>query len=212
MGQKIHPIGFRLGAGGLWQSRWYGSAQTYSKNLLEDVGIRKYLASKLKLAGFMSVEIERLINKMKIIIHVTRPGVVIGRGGTGLEDLKKNLVLLVSLPSADKNIQIEVVEVKEPDLSAYLVAGRIVSELERRLPHRRVVGRAIERTIGAQATGIRVVLSGRIAGAEIGRRETYNQGKLPLGRIRADIDFAQIPALTKSGYVGVKVWIYRENE
>jgi len=210
MGQKIHPIGFRLGQGLDWQSRWFSTKRNYSRNLLEDFKIRRFLAEKLKIAGLMAVEIERLIHKMKIIIHVTRPGVVIGRGGSGLEDLKKMLAAQISLPDFEKNVQLEVVEVKNSDLSAHLVAGRIVGELERRLPHRRVVARAIERTIGAGAAGVKVILSGRIGGAEIARRETFTQGKLPLGRIRANIDFAQVPALTKSGYVGVKVWIYIE--
>lgn len=210
MGQKIHPIGFRLGQGLDWQSRWFSTKRNYSRNLLEDFKIRRFLAEKLKIAGLMAVEIERLIHKMKIIIHVTRPGVVIGRGGSGLEDLKKMLATQISLPDFEKNVQLEVVEVKNADLSAHLVATRIVGELERRLPHRRVVARAIERTIGAGAAGVKVILSGRIGGAEIARRETFTQGKLPLGRIRANIDFAQVPALTKSGYVGVKVWIYIE--
>lgn len=209
MGQKIHPIGFRLGRGVPWQSRWYGDLKSYSQNLLEDLKIRRFLGERLKIAGLVEVEIERLIHKMKIIIHVTRPGVVIGRGGTGLEELKRTLLSRISLPQPEKNLQIEVVEVKAPDLSAVLVAGRIVGELERRLPHRRIVGRAIERTMQSGAEGIRVVLAGRIGGAEIARRETFNQGKLPLGKIRADIDFAQVPALTKSGYIGVKVWIYK---
>ena len=210
MGQKIHPIGFRLGTSADWQSRWFAVKGDYAKNLLEDLKIRRYLSERLKLAGLVAVEIERLINKMKIVIHVTRPGVVIGRGGTGLEELKRTLVSQIALPSAEKNLQLEVAEVKSPDLSAYLVASRIVAELERRLPHRRVAGRALERTMASGAAGIKVVLSGRIAGAEIARRETFAQGKLPLGEIRANIDFAQIPALTKSGYVGVKVWIYQE--
>lgn len=210
MGQKVHPIGFRLGVVTDWQSRWYSNKRNYRKNLLEDVKIREFLYERLKLAGVAAVEIERLINKMKIIVHVTRPGVVIGRGGTGLEELKKLLLPKVSLSQPEKNLQIEVMEVKSPDLSAYLVAGRIVNELERRFPHRRVVARAIERTMSAGAAGIKVVLAGRIGGAEISRRETFAQGKLPLSRIRANIDFAQVPVLTKSGYIGTKVWIYQE--
>lgn len=210
MGQKIHPIGFRLGITSDWQSRWYAGRKAYASNLIEDLKIRRLLQERLKLAGLRDVEIERLFNKVKLIIHVTRPGVVIGRGGTGLEELKKAIVAKIDLPSAEKNLQLEVVEVKAPDLSAYLLASRIVMELERRLPHRRVAGRAIERAIGAGAAGVKIVLSGRIGGAEIARRETFKQGKLPLGEIRADIDFAQVSALTKSGYVGVKVWVYQE--
>ncbi len=208
MGQKVHPIGFRLGkTDSDWQSRWYAGNKLYAKNLFDDLKIRRFLAGRLKLAGMAEVEVERLLTKTKIIIHVTRPGMVIGRGGTGLEDLKKALVSQVSLPTAEKNLQLEVVEVKNPDLSAHLVATRIAGELERRMPHRRVVARAVERTMSAGAAGIKVILSGRIAGAEIGRRETFAEGKLPLGELRARIDFAQVPALTRSGYVGVKVWI-----
>lgn len=210
MGQKVNPLGFRLGVLNDWQSRWYGRKKDYAKNLLEDIKIRQFLEKRLQLAGLMAVEVERLINKMKIIIHVSRPGVVIGRGGTGLEELKRQLVPQVSLAQPEKNLQIEVVEEKRPDLSARLMAGRIANELERRLPHRRVAARAIERAMSAGATGIKILLAGRIRGAEIARRETFAQGKLPLSRLRANIDFAQVPALTKSGYIGVKVWIYQE--
>lgn len=207
MGQKIHPIGFRIGVGENWKSRWFADKKRYPKNVLEDVKIRRFLFEKLKLAGIVEVNIERLIHKMKITIHVTRPGVVIGRGGSGLEDLKKLLANKVSIPEPEKNLQIEVAEVKEPELSAQLVATRIAFDLERRLPHRRVMARTQERVMGAGAKGIKIVLSGRIAGADIARTERYVKGKVPLGTLRAKIDYAQIPALTKSGYIGIKVWI-----
>lgn len=207
MGQKIHPIGFRIGVGESWKSRWFADKKRYPKNVLEDVKIRRFLFEKLKLAGIVRVDIERLIHKMKITIHVTRPGVVIGRGGSGLEDLKKLLANKVSIPEPEKNLQIEVAEVKEPELSAQLVATRIAFDLERRLPHRRVVARTQERVMGAGAKGIKIVLSGRIAGADIARTERYVKGKVPLGTLRAKIDYAQTPALTKSGYIGIKVWI-----
>lgn len=207
MGQKIHPIGFRIGVGESWKSRWFADKKRYPKNVLEDVKIRRFLFEKLKLAGIVEVNIERLIHKMKITIHVTRPGVVIGRGGSGLEDLKKLLANKVSIPEPEKNLQIEVAEVKEPELSAQLVAARIAFDLERRLPHRRVMARTQERVMGAGAKGIKIVLSGRIAGADIARTERYVKGKVPLGTLRAKIDYAQTPALTKSGYIGIKVWI-----
>lgn len=210
MGQKVNPISFRIGANKTWQSHWFASKRLYSKNLIEDLRIRKFLFEKLKLAGIIGVDIDRLIHKMKITIHVTRPGVVIGRGGSGLEELKKMLCPQILLPEPEKNVQIEVVEVHDPELSAQLVASRIASELERRLPHRRVVKRAMERVMTAGGKGFKVVLSGRIAGAEISRRERFVAGKLPLSTIRANIDFAKVAALTKSGFVGVKVWIYRE--
>ncbi|MFZ5365686.1 MAG: 30S ribosomal protein S3 [Patescibacteria group bacterium] len=209
MGQKVNPISFRMGQGKTWQSHWFAGKKAYQKNLVEDLRIRKFLFEKLKLAGIVGVEIDRLIHKMKITIHVTRPGVVIGRGGSGLEELKKMLMPLVSLLEPEKNVQIEVVEVSDPELSAMLVASRISSELERRLPHRRVVKRAMERVMTAGGKGVKVVLSGRIAGAEISRRERFAAGKLPLSTIRANIDFAKVAALTKSGFVGVKVWIYK---
>ena len=211
MGQKVNPVAFRIGAGKTWRSRWFsGRKGNYAQNVLEDYQIRKFLHQRLKLAGLVGVKIERLIHQMKITLSVTRPGVVIGRGGTGLEELKKAIIPLLSLPEPEKNLQIEVVEVKEPDLSAYLVATRIANEIERRLPHRRVVKRTMERVMAAGAKGIKIVLSGRIAGAEIARTEKYVQGKVPLSTIRADIDYAETPALIKQGYIGIKVWIYKK--
>jgi len=209
MGQKVHPIGFRIGQGENWRSFWFAGKKHYAKNLVEDWRIRHFLFEKLKLAGIVGVDIERLIHKMKITIHVSRPGMVIGRGGAGLEELKRLLLSQISLPEAEKNVQIEIAEVSNPELSATLVAQRIAGDLERRLSHRRVVKKAIERVMGAGALGVRVLLSGRIAGAEIARREKFSEGKLPLSTIRANIDFAKVSALTKSGFVGVKVWIYK---
>ncbi len=212
MGQKVNPLAFRIGAGKKWRSRWFAGQKDYSQNVLEDHRLRQFLRKRLKLAGLVRIEIERLIHQMKIALYVTRPGVVIGRGGTGLEELKKALIPLVSIPEPEKNLEIEVAEVKEPDLSAQLVANRVTNEIERRLPHRRVVKRAISRVMGAGAEGVKIVLSGRIAGAEIARTEKYSQGKIPLSTIRADIDYAEVPAMTRSGYVGVKVWICRKKE
>lgn len=209
MGQKINPLGFRLGQGRTWKSRWFArEPKQYKKNLLEDFKIREFLMKKLKLAGIVKVQIERFINKMKITLYVSRPGVVIGRGGAGMEELKKELCQLVSLPEPEKNLEIDVAEVKNPELSAQLVATRTAEQLERRLPHRRVVTKMMERVMAAGAKGIKIVLSGRIAGAEIGRTEKFSQGKVPLQTLRAQIDYAQVPALTKFGYIGVKVWIY----
>lgn len=211
MGQKVNPVAFRIGVGKTWRSRWFpGRKGKYAQNVLEDYQIRQFLHQRLKLAGLVGVKIERLIHQMKITLSVTRPGVVIGRGGTGLEELKKAIIPILSLPEPEKNLQIEVVEVKEPDLSAYLVATRIANEIERRLPHRRVVKRTMERVMAAGAKGVKIVLSGRIAGAEIARTEKYTRGKVPLSTIRANIDYAETPALIKQGYIGIKVWIYKE--
>ncbi|MCJ7828050.1 30S ribosomal protein S3 [Patescibacteria group bacterium] len=209
MGKKVNPIGFRLGHGINWSSAWFarrGSA--YRKNLLEDLKMREYLMERLALAGIVTVEIRRSINKINVILHVSRPGVVIGRGGSSLEILKKELEKMVSVPEPSKNLQIDVVEVKNAELAAQLVATKICEQLKRRFPHRRVVAKAMERVMAAGAQGVKITLSGRIAGAEISRREKYSQGKVPLHTIRAKIDYVQIPALTKFGYIGVKVWIY----
>jgi small subunit ribosomal protein S3 len=171
------------------------------------------LLNKLRLAGISQVQIERSINKMKIILFVSRPGVVIGRGGSGLELLKKDLCRIVTMAQPEKNLEIEAVEVKSPDLVAYLVAQRIAEQLERRFPYRRVINRTIENVMASGAKGIKIVLSGRIAGAEISRREKFGDkgktGNVPTQTLRADIDFASVPALTRSGFIGVKVWIYK---
>lgn len=217
MGQKVNPLGFRLTLSKDWQSRWFSDdKRQYRENLLEDVKIRRFLMKKLKLAGIVQVQIERAINKMKIILYVSRPGVVIGRGGSGLELLKKELCQLVSIPEPEKNLELEPVEVKNPELLAQLVAVRITEQLEKRFPHRQVVNRTIERVMAAGAKGIKIVLSGRIAGAEISRTEKFGDrgksGTVPAQTLRADIDYAQVPALTRSGYIGVKVWIYREKK
>lgn len=213
MGQKANPSGFRLPQSKNWESRWFAdSPKAYQKNLIEDVKVREFLMKRLALAGIIRVQIERFINKMKIALFASRPGVVIGRGGSGLDLLKKELVGMVSIPDPEKNLELDVVEVKEPELSAQLVGMRIAGQLERRMPHRRVVNKAIERVIAAGAKGIKITLSGRVGGAEIGRKETFHQGKIPLQTIRAKIDYAQTPALTKYGYIGIKVWICKGEE
>jgi small subunit ribosomal protein S3 len=209
MGQKVNPLAFRLGYYQPWRSRWFArKPEEYRQNLLEDVKIRKFLRKRLKLAGLVSVQIERFINKMKITLGVSRPGVVIGRGGSGLQQLKKELYQIVAMDDPEKNLELDVVEVKNSELSAQLVATRIAEQLERRMPHRRVVTKTMERVMAAGAEGIKVNLAGRVAGAEISRTEKYAEGKVPLQTLRAKIDYAQVPALTKFGYVGVKVWIY----
>lgn len=217
VGQKVNPVGFRLPQNKDWQSRWFASDQKeYRKNLLEDVKIRRFLMEKLKLAGVVRVQIERSINKMKISLYVSRPGVVIGRGGSSLEMLKKQLSQMVSIQDPEKNLEIEPVEIKNPELSAHLVAQRVTEQLEKRLPYRRVVSKTIERVMAAGAKGVKIILSGRIAGADISRTEKFgDQGKsanIPSQTLRANIDYAQIPALTRFGYIGVKVWIYKKEE
>lgn len=207
MGQKINPVGFRMGltsAG--WKSRWYADKRKYKEFLAEDIKIREILMERLRSAGVSSVEIERSINKVKIIIFVARPGILIGRGGTGLTDLKKFLMRELKLKN-ENALEIAPQDLRSPDLSAYLVAQNISDQLIKRFPAQRVMNQTVDRVMRAGAKGVRVVLSGRIGGAEIARREWKALGVMPLHTLRANIDFVTYPALTKSGYVGVKVWI-----
>lgn len=206
MGQKVHPVGFRMGIGATWKSRWFARGLKYQQYVLEDIKIREILMKKLKPAGIQSVEIERAVNKLKVIIYVSRPGVLIGRGGSGLTELKKFLMNELKIKN-ENNFEIAPMEVKSADLSAYLVAGSVAEQLARRMPAQRVMNQSIERVMRAGAKGVRIVVSGRIGGAEIARREWKAAGTMPLHTLRADIDFSIYPALTKSGYVGVKVWI-----
>lgn len=215
MGQKVNPYGFRLGKLYSWKSKWYAKGADYQKFLLEDVNLRHFLMDKLKLAGINRVEIERSINTLKITLYVSRPGVVIGRGGSGLEILKKEISQKLKInPNDTKQIKVDldVKEVKNPDLSAELVVQRLAYQLAKRYPHRRAVAQIMDRVMAAGALGIKIILAGRIAGAEISRREKYSRGTVPLQTLRADIDYAQMPSLTKSGYVGIKILIYKKEE
>ncbi|MDD3679462.1 MAG: 30S ribosomal protein S3 [Candidatus Shapirobacteria bacterium] len=210
MGQKVNPYAYRLALNNNWRSSWaVGNKKLYRNRLLEDVKIRRFLRAKLQTAGLVTVNIERSFNRMKIILSVTRPGVVIGRGGKNLEILKNELCQIVSLEQPQKNLEIRIEEVKEPNLSAVFVAQRIAEQLENRMPHRRIMRRELEQVLNAGAQGIKVRLSGRIDGVKIARVEKYSEGKVPTSTIRANIDYAERPALTRKGYVGVKVWIYK---
>jgi len=216
MSQKVNPIGIRTGSFLPWKSRWFADEGAFKDFLIEDIRIRKGLMTKLKLAGITTVEIERLPKSMVVTITVSRPGVVIGRGGTGIEDVKKYILQIMSEVRHKKiqnlKIDIRINEVKNPELSARLVAERIVGELERRIPHRRVVQKTLERVMASGALGAKVVLGGRINGAEISRVEKFHVGSVPAQTLREDVDYAQVPALLKRGYVGVKVWIHRKGE
>lgn len=208
MGQKINPVGFRMGGTAAWQSRWFAKPEKYWEFVADDMKIRDLLMKKLRPASINRLEIERAGNKLKILIFVARPGVLIGRGGTGLSELKKTL--LSKLKIKDENLlEIVPMDVRVPDLSAYLVGQNIADQLIRRMPAGRVINQATDRVMRASAKGVRIVLAGRIGGAEIARREMKVVGTMPLHTLRADIDFASVPALTKSGYVGIKVWINR---
>lgn len=216
MGQKVNPIGFRVGRTTGWKSRWFSNNTDFKGFLLEDIKIRQELMKKLSTAGIVGVEIERQPKSIVIIVTVSRPGVVIGRGGSGIEELKKFIVTILNsgkITKSDKiKIDLKVNEIKNYDLSAYLVAQRIADDLEKRIPHRRSIMKAMERVMMARAGGIKIVLAGRINGAEIARTEKFHQGSVPTQTLREDIDYAERPALTKRGYVGVKVWIHRKEQ
>ena len=226
MGQKINPKGFRIGTVFTWGSRWFADDKRYKQLLLQDNTLRSLLFVKLKPAGLAHVEIERSINKIKVTLHVSRPGIVIGRGGTGLEEIKKYVEKMIMTHtgyvnpyepkpkiSAESHVKVEVAvePIKEPNLNAFLVATNIADQLIRRMPYKRICNQAIERAMSAGAKGVKVALAGRINGAEIHRKEKFQAGTVPLSTIREEIDFAIVPALTKSGYIGVKVWICKKS-
>lgn len=204
MGQKVNPKSFRLGSLYTWSSNWYAKKGDYGRFLLEDVKLRQWLFERLKLAGVTEVRVDRSINTVKITLAVARPGVVIGRGGSGLEELKKEIIKRIKAPK----LELQVVEVKNPDLSARLIGLRLADQLLRRYPHRRAIAQLLEKTMASGAKGIKIMLAGRINGAEISRKEKYFKGSIPLSTIRSDIDYFEQPAFTKAGYVGIKIWIY----
>ena len=204
MGQKVNPIGFRTGINKDWNSRWYASKKDFSKFLLKDIKIRDYLDKKLKDASVSNVLIERNSNKTEITVYTAKPGVIIGHGGEEIEALKKELSKLV-----DENVQISIMEIKKPELSAKIVADGIARQIEGRVSFRMAQKRAIRNTMKAGALGIKTKVSGRLGGAEIARSEGYSEGTTPLHTLRADIDYATSTAITTFGKIGVKVWIYK---
>ena len=211
MGQKVNPIGFRLGSVYTWSSRWFAKKGDFSKYLLEDHSIREFLMVRLKSAGVSKIEIERFFDKKTITAHVSRPGVAIGRGGADAGKLKNDLVKKYKIKDPGK-IEIKFVEVKNPDLDAYLIAVNIADQLERRFPFRRVTNQALERIKRSGAKGAKITVAGRLGGTEIARRETVKNGAVPLHTIRARIDFAKVKAkVPKAGIVGVKVWINKSD-
>jgi small subunit ribosomal protein S3 len=210
MGQKVHPKGFRLGIVFNWSSRWFfSSKKNYREALLSDAKIRESLMKKLAHAAVTQVDIERAIKKITVIIFSVKPGVIIGRGGKGLEEVKNFILQFLPNNKNKKEIKVEIkIEpVKRPYLNAYYVAQSIAEKLVKNFPHRMVVHQAMDRVMEAGAKGVKIQLGGRIGGAEISRREKYFEGTVPTSTIREEIDYAAYPALTRSGYVGVKVWI-----
>lgn len=203
MGQKVSPIGLRLGIIRDWDSRWFAE-KDYAELLHEDIKIRKFIYKSMGNAAIAKVEIERRAQNAKVIIHTAKPGIVIGRRGAGVESLRKNLEKLVNRP-----VQINVQEIKTPDLEAKLVGESIVEQIEKRISFRRAMKQAVYRCMKAGAKGIKVECSGRLAGAEIARSERLFEGRVPLHTLRADIDYAIVEAYTTYGRIGVKVWINR---
>ncbi len=203
MGQKVSPVGLRIGINKTWESNWY-AGKDFAKFLNNDIKIRKYLSKKLKDASVSSVLIERTAKKTDVIINTAKPGVVIGHGGEEIEKLKKELEKLVK-----ENIQISIMEIKNPNLDAALVAEDIAHQIENRVSFRVAQKRAIRNTMKAGAKGIKTAVSGRLGGADMARTEGYTEGNLPLHTLRADIDYAHKEADTTYGKIGVKVWIYK---
>ncbi|HEV2359376.1 MAG TPA: 30S ribosomal protein S3 [bacterium] len=203
MGQKIHPIGLRLGIIKDWESKWYAE-KNFPELIEEDQKLRAAIKKKMGRAGISRIEIERAANRVRITIHSARPGIIIGRGGTGIDALKKELEA-----STGKAIQLNVQEIRRAELEAALVAQNVAGQLERRIAYRRAMKQAVARSLRSGAKGIRISCSGRLAGAEIARYEWYREGRVPLQTLRADIDFGVAEALTTYGRIGVKVWIYR---
>lgn len=204
MGQKVNPIGYRLGVNKTWESKWYSKKSDFASTLNKDIKIREYISKNLKDAAVASVIIERKKDKCEVTINTAKPGIIIGRGGEDIERLRKNLSKYVG-----EEVYISIVEVKNPDLVAKLVADNIALQIENRAPFRSAQKRALRNTMKAGAKGIKTAVSGRLGGAEMARTEGYTEGTVPLHTLRADIDYAHSEANTTYGKIGVKVWIYK---
>lgn len=204
MGQKVNPHGLRVGVIKDWDSRWFANKASFGDTLVEDFNVRKYIKKNLYAAGVPRIEIERVADKVRINVHCAKPGIVIGRGGENIEKLRLDIEKMIN-----KSVAINIVEVKSPDMDAQLVAEGIAAQLENRASYRRAMKQAIGRAMKLGAKGIKVMVGGRIGGAEIARSESYHEGTIPLQTIRADIDYGFAEAATTYGRIGVKVWIYK---
>ncbi|MEM9471354.1 MAG: 30S ribosomal protein S3 [Pseudomonadota bacterium] len=204
MGQKVNPIGFRLGINRTWDSRWFADGSEYAKLLHEDFRIREYLREKLKQAGISRIIIERPHKKCRVTIYSARPGVVIGKKGADIEKLRRDVSAMT-----DSEVHLNIVEVRKPEIDANLVADNIAQQLERRIAFRRAMKRAVQSAMRMGAEGIRITCSGRLGGAEIARTEWYREGRVPLHTLRADVDYGTATAHTAYGTNGIKVWIFK---
>lgn len=204
MGRKVHPTGFRLGINKPWKARWFAEGKDYQDQLHQDLQIRKKIREDNDRAGVSLIEIERFPGKVKIYVHTAKPGILIGRGGENVKALRSDLEALTG-----EKIDLEVKEIKSPDLDAYLVAENVASQLLRRISYRRAMQRAIQQGMRQGAEGVKVMVSGRLGGAEMSRSVWLREGRVPLQTLRADIDYAKAEAITTYGLIGVKVWIYK---
>jgi small subunit ribosomal protein S3 len=204
MGRKVHPIGFRLKFNKTWESRWFSDPDKYASQLHEDFAIRALVQKIAPRAGISRVDIERFPNNVHVTVHTSKPGIVIGRKGANVKEMRRQVEALTGT-----KVKLDIAEIKDPDLDARLVAENIAGQLERRISHRRAMQRAIGQAMRQGAKGIKVMSSGRLSGVEMARREWMREGRVPAQTLRADIDFARAEALTTYGRIGVKVWIYR---
>lgn len=206
MGQKVHPYAFRLGIINDWKSKWFNE-KNYQEFLLQDIKLKKFIRTKLAHAGIADVIIERSTGQMTINIHTARPGIIIGRGGTGVDELKRDLQ---KITNTKQKIQLNIIEIRQPDTVAVLVAQNVASQIEKRIPFKRAVKQAIDKALQARVQGIKIIVKGRLNNSDIARQETFSKGKIPLHTIRANIDYCSLPAFTTtSGKIGIKVWIYK---
>jgi small subunit ribosomal protein S3 len=204
MGRKVNPIGFRLGVNKTWDGRWYAEGQEYTDQLHQDLEVRDFIRKTNERAGISRIEIERFPGNVRIFVHTSKPGVLIGRKGENVKALRKDIEAIVG-----SKIDLQVKEIKDPDLDAYLVASNIAEQLERRISYRRAMRRALQQTMRAGAEGAKVEVAGRVGGSDMARRVWVREGRVPLHTLRADIDYAVAEAVTTYSVIGVKVWIYK---
>ena len=204
MGRKVHPVGFRLSINKPWSGRWYAEGDDYVEQLHQDIAIREMVRKEADRAGVARTEVERFAGKVKVVVHTAKPGILIGRKGENVKKIRKDLETLTG-----KRIDLEIKEIKSPDLEAYLVAENIAGQIERRISYRRAMKRAIQQALRQGAEGCKVMFAGRLAGAEMARTVWLREGRVPLQTLRANIDFATTEALTTYGKIGIKVWIYK---
>ena len=204
MGQKVHPTGFRLGVVKKHNANWYAKGKTFKENLIEDLKVRDFLKNKLRFSSVSKVEIDRSAQNFTVSIHTSRPGIIIGKKGEEIENIKKSIEKIVNRPA-----QVQIKEVRKPDLDATILAEGIAQQLERRVQFRRAMKRAVQSALRQGAKGVRTEVSGRLGGAEIARTEWYREGRVPLHTLRADVDYGTAEAATTYGIIGVKVWVYR---